>query len=196
MALRKDVVASLLKNATASDASAVFSAICVPDGTLVTVQVTDKEGEKSIFDAVAHYIQDVTDTIKREEMERTGTFTEGNPALVMHKAMVASLVHRAAISTFSEQDTIPFNNSGKKSNSPIAIVPSGDAVGDCIADFWADNLVRDNHCSLCGNYGVLDTRGVRTAMGVEVGRLNYCICPNGMALREAGADLSQMDTRE
>lgn len=195
MALRKEVVAALLENATNPDADAVFSAVVVPDGTLMTVQVTGSDGQKCVFDAVVHYIQDVTDTIKREEMERTGTFTEGNPALVMHKAMVASLVHRAAISTFSEQDTVPFNASGKKSNSPIAIVPSGDAVADCIADFWSDNLVKDHHCSLCGNYGVLDTRGVRTAMGVEVGRLNYCICPNGMSLRNAGADLSKMDTR-
>jgi hypothetical protein len=46
-----------------------------------------------------------------------------------------------------------------------------------------------DHCTLCGNRGVIDTRGVRTPAGVEVGRLNYCICYNGITLRQQGADM-------
>lgn len=42
----------------------------------------------------------------------------------------------------------------------------------------------DEHCTLCGNSGVIDSRGVATAAGVVVGRLNFCICPNGQALRQ------------
>lgn len=34
-------------------------------------------------------------------------------------------------------------------------------------------------CGLCGNSGVLDTRGVRSPLGVECGVVAYCICPNG-----------------
>lgn len=39
-------------------------------------------------------------------------------------------------------------------------------------------------CTLCGNRGWLDTRGVKTMAGVSVGRVNYCICPNGRVMRE------------
>lgn len=39
------------------------------------------------------------------------------------------------------------------------------------------------HCSLCGNSGVVDTRGVKTAAGHDAGRENFCICPNGQVLR-------------
>ena len=42
----------------------------------------------------------------------------------------------------------------------------------------------DQHCTLCANSGVIDSRGRRTAAGVMVGRLNWCICPNGQALRK------------
>jgi len=45
------------------------------------------------------------------------------------------------------------------------------------------------HCTLCGNHGVIDSRGTRTSAGVHVGRLNYCICPNGQALRDQGAEM-------
>lgn len=45
------------------------------------------------------------------------------------------------------------------------------------------------HCTLCGNHGVIDSRGVRTSAGHHVGRLNYCICPNGQSLRDQGGDL-------
>lgn len=46
-----------------------------------------------------------------------------------------------------------------------------------------------DHCTLCGNRGWIDTRGLRTPAGVEVGRLNYCLCPNGQALRAQGVDI-------
>jgi hypothetical protein len=40
-------------------------------------------------------------------------------------------------------------------------------------------------CSLCGNHGIIDTTGVKSPAGVEVGRKNFCICPNGQAIRKA-----------
>ena len=43
----------------------------------------------------------------------------------------------------------------------------------------------ENHmCTLCGQRGIIDTRGVKTPAGVEVGCLNWCLCPNGQAMRE------------
>jgi hypothetical protein len=52
-----------------------------------------------------------------------------------------------------------------------------------ITRYWLEYYA-DSHCTLCGNSGVIDTAGVRTAAGKEVGRKNYCICPNGQALRK------------
>ena len=44
-------------------------------------------------------------------------------------------------------------------------------------------------CTLCGNRGWVDTRGTLSCAGVSVGRVNYCICPNGQHMRAAGAQL-------
>lgn len=59
-----------------------------------------------------------------------------------------------------------------------------------ITAYWLKHYATD-HCCLCGNSGVIDTRGVRTAAGVEVDRLNYCICPNGQGMREQGVNLAE-----
>jgi hypothetical protein len=63
-----------------------------------------------------------------------------------------------------------------------------------VTKYWLDYYC-DDHCTLCGNRGWIDTRGVRTAAGVEVGRVNYCICPNGQALRACGAGLHNAEIR-
>ena len=57
-----------------------------------------------------------------------------------------------------------------------------------VTNYWLDYYCTD-HCTLCGNRGWIDTRGVRTAAGLDVGRVNYCICPNGQALRAGAAKL-------
>jgi hypothetical protein len=59
--------------------------------------------------------------------------------------------------------------------------------------YWIDNYVNEesNLCSLCGNSGVIDTRSTAIShAGVEAGRLNYCICPNGRSMRDQQAPLS------
>lgn len=53
-----------------------------------------------------------------------------------------------------------------------------------ITNYWAAHYVRDGHCSLCGNHGIIDTTGTRTPAGLEVGAWHYCICPNGQVMRE------------
>jgi hypothetical protein len=40
------------------------------------------------------------------------------------------------------------------------------------------------HCSLCGNSGIVDTNGVKTAAGILVGTRQPCLCPNGQAMRK------------
>ena len=56
-----------------------------------------------------------------------------------------------------------------------------------LTDYWnkyyASEPVTNGRCTLCGNSGILDTRGVKDALGNDVGRLNYCICPSGQEMR-------------
>lgn len=66
------------------------------------------------------------------------------------------------------------------------------AVCKPVTDYWYQYYM-DDYCTLCGNSGKVDTRGARTAAGIEVGRINWCICPNGQLLRKGnrGAEPTQ-----
>jgi hypothetical protein len=57
-----------------------------------------------------------------------------------------------------------------------------------VTNYWLDYYC-DSQCTLCGNFGYIDTRGVSTPAGKAVGRINYCICPNGQILRANGVAL-------
>lgn len=61
---------------------------------------------------------------------------------------------------------------------------------DALTEYWATHYASGGHCSLCGNCGVIDTRGITTPAGLEVGSFNYCLCPNGQSLRRRGAHLT------
>lgn len=52
-----------------------------------------------------------------------------------------------------------------------------------LTDFWASEFSgAEGLCCLCGNSGVIDTRGkVHTMAGVACGDRVFCICPNGRA---------------
>lgn len=66
-------------------------------------------------------------------------------------------------------------------------------VEPVVTDYWCDHYLW-GACTLCGNSGFIDTRGVATAAGVPVGRVNYCICPNGQAWRaQKVLDLVELD---
>jgi hypothetical protein len=56
---------------------------------------------------------------------------------------------------------------------------------ETVTRYWMSFYVNDGLCSLCGNRGAIDTRGKETMAGKVVGRLNWCICPNGQRLRQA-----------
>lgn len=58
-----------------------------------------------------------------------------------------------------------------------------------LTNYWLEHYVEKGHCSLCGNRGLIDTRGLKTLAGVEVGRVNYCVCPNGQEARKHRAPL-------
>lgn len=51
-------------------------------------------------------------------------------------------------------------------------------------DYWLKHYVNKGACSLCGNTGKVDTREARTHVGLQVGRVNFCFCPNGQAYRK------------
>ena len=54
-----------------------------------------------------------------------------------------------------------------------------------VTNYWL-NYYHSGCCTLCGNRGWLNTTGTKTLAGVLVGRVNYCICPNGQSLRSTG----------
>lgn len=56
-----------------------------------------------------------------------------------------------------------------------------------ITQFWLDNYVRREMCSLCGQSGILDTRATAiTATGLRCGEVHFCVCPNGQKMKEIG----------
>jgi len=59
-----------------------------------------------------------------------------------------------------------------------------DIISDYAIRFY---FTEDGLCSLCGQSGIVDTRGIVSPGGVACGRLNFCICPNGQALRKGYA---------
>lgn len=64
-----------------------------------------------------------------------------------------------------------------------------------LADLWITEYSARGHCCLCGNVGIIDTRGkMFTPAGFECGDRVFCICPNGRAMRKGGAGLSSNHT--
>jgi len=53
-----------------------------------------------------------------------------------------------------------------------------------VSRYWQEFYIVNGHCSLCGNCGLIDKSGTSTLNKIPVGRMNYCICPNGQAMRK------------
>ncbi len=54
-----------------------------------------------------------------------------------------------------------------------------------MASLWLDEFSDTGHCCLCGNHGIIDTRGkVFTPAGHECGDRVWCICPNGRIMKK------------
>lgn len=58
-----------------------------------------------------------------------------------------------------------------------------ETMNEAITNYWLKYYTRKDLCSLCGNSGQIDTRGLKSSAGVECGDLHFCICPNGQASR-------------
>lgn len=51
--------------------------------------------------------------------------------------------------------------------------------------FWLDEFSIGGFCCLCGNKGMIDTRGrVSSPNGIECGAEVFCICPNGRKIKK------------
>lgn len=68
---------------------------------------------------------------------------------------------------------------------------------DQLTDYWFRNYVceKTRLCSLCGNWGWIDTCSARSPAGVGAGRYNYCICPNGLQMRNLLVPLPRLPRR-
>lgn len=64
-----------------------------------------------------------------------------------------------------------------------------------LAQLWASEFSPKNHCCLCGNRGIIDTRGqIFTPAGFECGAKVFCICPNGRAIKhQSSGQLNETD---
>lgn len=67
------------------------------------------------------------------------------------------------------------------------------------SDLWLEFLGGDlpgvgkHLCGLCGNTGVVDTRGrIASPVGHACGVRAFCICPNGRAWKKSGADITRL----
>lgn len=53
-----------------------------------------------------------------------------------------------------------------------------------LANLWVKNYSKRGLCVLCGNHGIVDTRGkLFSPAGVECGDKVFCICPNGQIMQ-------------
>jgi hypothetical protein len=62
-----------------------------------------------------------------------------------------------------------------------------------MSELWKEFEHPQGFCGLCGNWGVIDTRGKEyTPAGHHAGVVGFCICLNGRAWKYAGADIDQL----
>ena len=56
-----------------------------------------------------------------------------------------------------------------------------------VVKYWQEHYTDKKQfgiCTLCGNTGIIDTRGAKSFAGHLVGRLDFCICKNGQHDRQ------------
>lgn len=73
-------------------------------------------------------------------------------------------------------------------DNPQSVKSRHAEVTSALEEYWLKHyLSKEGMCSLCGQSGKIDSTGVETPAGIIVGRVNYCICPNGTKMRELKA---------
>lgn len=61
-----------------------------------------------------------------------------------------------------------------------------------LTKIWKAEFVKGKYCSLCGNSGIIDSRGRKVfSTNVEVGRTSFCICPIGRATKRDRVSISE-----
>lgn len=63
--------------------------------------------------------------------------------------------------------------------------PQDHLDGEAVTRYLFKHGFIEDHCTLCGNTGWVDTTGVHTPAGVVVGKRQLCLCPNGQAMRRS-----------
>ena len=71
---------------------------------------------------------------------------------------------------------------------------------EAVATYWMRHYSKAGCCALCANHGTLDSTGKRTPNGNPLPQagVNFCICPNGQALRHLDKtirDANEIDRR-
>lgn len=59
-----------------------------------------------------------------------------------------------------------------------------------VVEYWLEHYLNVvvGLCGLCGNTGLIDTRGRAVSpAGVDAGGIHYCVCPNGQTRRHVAA---------
>jgi hypothetical protein len=62
-----------------------------------------------------------------------------------------------------------------------------------VVNYWHKHYSGCGFCELCGNCGVIDARSAKLAGGDPVGRLHWCICPNGQSRRKSNAGMRPVE---
>ena len=54
-----------------------------------------------------------------------------------------------------------------------------------LTEYWHTHYIdkKTTLCSLCCNTGIIDSTSAVSPIGIQAGKLNFCICPNGRAMR-------------
>jgi hypothetical protein len=59
-----------------------------------------------------------------------------------------------------------------------------------LSNLWLEEYASKGHCMICGNKGIIDTRGnMKTPAGYPCGGIAFCICPNGRVMKVKGCKL-------
>jgi hypothetical protein len=60
---------------------------------------------------------------------------------------------------------------------------SNDSINNVVTIYWKKYYCT-NHCTLCGDTGVIDLRWMVKPKKLVRGIANYCICPEGQKMRK------------
>lgn len=57
-----------------------------------------------------------------------------------------------------------------------------------LSEIWKEEYQTLGFCIICDNSGIIDTRD-KVFAGYSIGRISFCICPNGRIMKKKGHKL-------